>query len=722
MSVYAQSSGTSAPSATLAILIRAVLTTLLGTTSFLCATTTAIAAAAEAPAENAASAKQGVAQPFTVDDLVRLKRLGDPQVSPDGHYVAYVLRELDVDANKMRSDIWLLDLTQKDAQPRRLTADPANDSSPRWAPDSRTLYFLSTRGGGSQVWRIRTDGGEAARVTSYPLDVGSLKVSPRGDLLALSMEVLPECNTLRCTKDKLDARAKDKATGRIYDKLFIRHWDTWSNGTRSHLFAARIGVDGMAGTPVDLSKALDADVPAKPFGDDGDFSFSPDGSSLVFSARIAGRGEPWSTNFDLFQVPVDGSAAPTDLTANNPAWDAQPVFLKNGDLAWLAMDRPGFEADRFHIMLKDGRTGAVRPLTLSWDRSVAQLGAMPDGRTLLATTEDLGQTALYAVDAKTGKPRKLVGTGEVAAYSAGKDQVVHTLANLGEPDDLYVTPIGGGASRRLTNVNASLLANRKLGEYEQFSFKGWNDETVYGYVVKPYGFEPGKRFPVAFVVHGGPQGSLQNIWNYRWNAQAFAGGGYGVVMIDFHGSTGYGQAFTDSISRDWGGKPLVDLQKGLEAALAKYNWLDGDRSCALGASYGGFMMNWIEGNWPDRFRCIVQHDGVFDQRMMYYSTEEMWFMEWENGGTQWEHPEAYEKFNPVDHVSKWKTPMLVVHGEQDFRIPYTQGIAAFTALQRRGIESKFLEFPDENHWVLKPANSVLWYHTVMSWLDAHLKH
>jgi dipeptidyl aminopeptidase/acylaminoacyl peptidase len=260
-----------------------------------------------------------------------------------------------------------------------------------------------------------------------------------------------------------------------------------------------------------------------------------------------------------------------------------------------------------------------------------------------------------------------------------------------------------------------------MSEFEQFSFKGWNDETVYGYVVKPYGFEPGRRFPVAFVVHGGPQVSFGSLWSYRWNAQTFAGGGYAVVMIDFHGSPGYGQAFTDSISRDWGGKPLIDLQKGLAAAIEKYPWLDGERACALGASYGGFMMNWIEGHWPDRFRCIVNHDGLFDQRMMYYATEELWFPEWEFGGPQYENPQAYEAVNPVDFVSKWKTPMLVIHGEQDLRIPYSEGIAAFTALQRRGIESKLLVFPDENHWVLKPANSVLWYHTVLNWLDAHLK-
>jgi dipeptidyl aminopeptidase/acylaminoacyl peptidase len=299
--------------------------------------------------------------------------------------------------------------------------------------------------------------------------------------------------------------------------------------------------------------------------------------------------------------------------------------------------------------------------------------------------------------------------------------VIYAHADLGGPDDLYSVSLKGGAPQRLTDANHDILGARSLSAFEQFSFKGWNDETVYGYVVKPYGFAPGKRYPLAFVVHGGPQASLQNLWTWRWNAQTFAGDGYAVVMIDFHGTPGYGQAFTDSISRDWGGKPLVDLQKGLAAALQKYPWIDGERACALGASYGGFMMNWIEGNWPDRFRCIVNHDGVFDQRMMYYSTEELWFNEWEFGGPYYQSPQGYEQFNPASFVSKWRTPMLVVHGEQDFRIPYSQGLGAFTALQRRGIESRLLVFPDENHWVLKPANSVLWYHTVLGWLDEHLK-
>ena len=666
-------------------------------------------------------AQAAAGAPFTVEDLVVLKRVGDPQVSPDGHHVAYVQRETDLQADKAHTSLWLLDLTRPGSAPLRLTDGKANDSSPRWASDSGALYFLSERSGRSQVWRLALASGAARRVTDYPLEVGSLKVSPRGDMLALSMAVFPDCSDLACTRDRLDAKEKDKASGRIYDRMFVRHWDSWSDGTRSHLFSARLGADGAAGVPVDVSKGFDADIPRKPFGGDEDYAFSPDGATLVFSTRIAGRSEPWSTNFDLYQVPVDGSSAPVNLTATNPADDAQPVFLPNGDLAWLAQDRPGFESDRYHVMLRSARGGALRALTASWDRSVGRLGVAGDGRHLLAAVDDLGQHALYSIDLKTGTPLRLIGNGEVADFSPARTAVVISLGGLAGPADLYSVPARGGAPTRLTDVNHELMSARRLSDFEQFNFKGWNDETVYGYVMKPYGYEPGKRFPVAFIVHGGPQGSMGNEWHYRWNMQVFAGQGYAVVGVDFHGSTGYGQAFTDSISRDWGGKPLVDLQKGLAAALERYPWLDGERVCALGASYGGFMMNWIEGNWPDRFRCIVSHDGVLDQRMMYYATEELWFPEWEMAGSYYDAPQLYEKFNPVNFVSKWRTPMLVIHGEQDFRIPYSQGLGVFSALQRRGIESRLLVFPNENHWVLKPADSTQWHHAVFEWLDAHLK-
>ena len=671
-------------------------------------------AAAALPAAHAAA-------PFTIEDLVRIKRLSDPQVAPDGHSVAFVLRETDLDANRGRRALWLLDLKSTGAAPRRLTQDSADDWSPRWADGGRTLYFLSTRSGSAQVWRLSLQGGDAAQVTHYPLAVDTLKVAPASDRIAISMNVLPQCAELECTQTRLAGAGRPKASGQLYERLFVRHWDAWSDATRSHLFTARIAGDGRAEMPIDVSGKLDGDVPSKPFGDDADFAFSPDGRALVFSIRIAGRTEPWSTNFDLYEVPADGSAAPRNLTADNPAWDAQPVFLKNGDLAYLAMDRPGLEADKFHIVIRDARSGARRPLTAQWDRSVDALRSTPDGRTLLASVDDQGQHALYAIDATTGKPRVLVHTGQVSEFAAAGEAVIFAWANLGAPADLYAVGLAGNAPRRLTEVNAELLGQRALGEFEQFSFPGWNDETVRGYVVKPYGFDAGKRFPVAFIVHGGPQAAFGNEWSYRWNPQVFAGAGYAAVFVEFHGTPGYGQAFTDSISGDWGGKPLEDLQKGLAAAIARYPWLDATKVCALGASYGGFMIDWIAGKWPDRFRCLVNHDGVFEQRSMYYSTEELWFPEHEFGGPYYEAEHNYERFNPAEFVAAWRTPMLVVHGGLDYRVPLAQGLGTFTALQRRGIESKLLYFPDENHWVLKPQNSILWYQTVLGWLDAHLR-
>jgi dipeptidyl aminopeptidase/acylaminoacyl peptidase len=667
------------------------------------------------------------AKGLTADDLVRLARVSDPQVSPDGRRVAYTLRETDLDANRGRTDLWVLELGaaagsgtagKTGAAPRRLTQHLASDSAPRWAADGRGLYFLSSRGGSSQIWYLALAGGEPQQVTTLPLDVGSFEVSPRGDRLAVSMEVFADCVDLQCSVDRLAARDKHKASGLIYDQLFVRHWDTWKDGRLSQLFTLPIAADGKAGKPVNVSRVVRADVPSKPFGGDEDYAFSRDGARIVFSARLSGRSEPWSTNFDLYEVAADGSDAPRNLTADNPAWDAQPVFLANGDLAWLAMTRPGFEADRFKVMLRSARDGKVRPLTGDWDRSVSHLGTSFDGKRLLATADDIGQVALFDIDPATGVRSRLVGEGQVQAFAPAAEGIVIAWASLGSPPDLHLA-VRGQTPARLTSVNAALLGARTLGASEQFSFAGADGAKVHGYVVKPQGWIPGKKYPIAFIVHGGPQVSFANHWSWRWNPQVYAGAGYGVVFIDFHGSPGYGQAFTDSISQDWGGKPLVDLQKGLDAALARYDWLDGTRACSLGASYGGFMQNWIAGNWPDRFKCIVNHAGIFDQRTMYYTTEELWFNEWENGGPYYANPQVHEKFNPADHVTKWKTPMLVIHGALDYRVPYSQGLATFTALQRQGVESRFVFFPDENHWILKPANSLLWHTEVIGWLDKH---
>ena len=684
---------------------------------------TLVALAAASLLSQPAMAQTGAAalQPFTPDDLVRMKRITDPRVSPDGKHVVFVMRETDIEANRGRTDLWLLELADPTLIARRITQNSANDSSPRWSPDGRAIYFISSRSGSAQVWRISLEGGEAQQVTDYPVDVGTLKVAPSGERLALTLEVLPDCADLKCSADALAAKQKGMATGRIYDELFVRQWDTWRNGTHSNLFTATIGADGKAGVPVNLSGKIRANIPSKPNGGDEEYAFSRDGKRIVFSARLADRSEAWSTNYDLYEVAADGTGALRNLTADNPAWDTQPVFLANGDLAYLAMQRAGFEADRFQVMIRDARSGARRSLTGSWDRSVSHLGASADGRRLLATADDIGQLALFSVDPVSGKPTRIVGQGQVAEFSAAPGGVVISWASLAAPAELFLARSAAEPPRRLTSVNAELLQQRNMARFEQFSFKGANDATVYGYVMKPAGFAADRKYPIAFLVHGGPQVSFQNQWSWRWNAQAYAGRGYAVVFIDFHGSPGYGQAFTDSISQDWGGKPFVDLQQGLAAALEKYNWLDGDRACSLGASYGGFMQNWIAGNWPDRFRCIVNHAGIFDARSMYYTTEELWFTEWENGGPYFDNPAMHEKFNPAALVKNWRTPMLVTHGEKDFRVPYSQGLATFTALQRRGIPSKLLVFPDENHWVLKPANSLLWHQTVLDWLDQYLK-
>jgi dipeptidyl aminopeptidase/acylaminoacyl peptidase len=371
-------------------------------------------------------------------------------------------------------------------------------------------------------------------------------------------------------------------------------------------------------------------------------------------------------------------------------------------------------------MIKDLESGSSRKLASEWDYSPSSIVFSNDGASLYVSAQDQGNKALWRIDIASGKPRKLVALGNVNGFDAGARSVVFAKDDLKTPSEIFALDDGASEPRQLTHFSTPQLQDVEMGDYEQFSFTGAGQETVYGYVVKPAGFKKGKQYPVAFLIHGGPQGSFGNHFHYRWNPQTYAGQGFAAVFIDFHGSTGYGQAFTDSISGDWGGKPLTDLQLGLAAALDKYKFLDGEKICGLGASYGGFMVNWIAGNWPERFNCLVNHDGVFDQRMMYYSTEELWFPEWENSGPYFEQADNYEKYNPVNYVDRWQTPMLVIHGQLDYRIPVTQGIAAFTALQRRGIASKFLYFPDENHWVLKPRNSVQWHTEVNQWLHRYL--
>ena len=670
---------------------------------------------AEAPAAPPAASAQDL-NTFTWQDMIALNRLGDPQVSPDGRRVFYSVTATDVDANRRSGALFMMDLNEP-GEPVRLAINEGGANTARWGSDGN-LYFLSGRSGSSQVWRAAADGTGPVQVTNLPLDVNAYRLSPQADKVVVSLAVFPDCADLACTVDRTKAVADDPATGQVYDRMFVRHWDAWNDGTQNHLFV--INADG-SGEPVHVTRGFDGDTPSKPFGDESEFTFAPDGESVVFSAREAGESEPWSTNFDLYQVAVAQPGQLTNLTDDNDAWDTGPVFSPDGrTMAWRAMARPGFEADKYGIFLRDMETGRIRQIAANWDRSADTLQWSRDGRTLYTTAGDVGQTRIFAIDVTSGSVVPITGEGHVSAFQQTPSGFVFAQDTLTRPSELFVKTFRGREMpRRITNVNPS-LDNETFGEPEQFSFAGWNGETVHGYVIKPAGYVEGRQYPVAFLIHGGPQGSFGNSWSYRWNPSTYAGAGYAVVMIDFHGSTGYGQAFTDSISQHWGDRPLEDLQKGWAFAQERYPFLDGDNACALGASYGGYMVNWIAGNWPGEFKCLVNHDGVFDTFGMGYSTEELWFTEWENGGTPYDNPRGYQEFNPANHVRNWRDPMLVIQGDRDFRIPTAQSLSTFTALQRRGIESRLVVFPDENHWVLKPANSRQWHTEVFGWLDQHL--
>jgi dipeptidyl aminopeptidase/acylaminoacyl peptidase len=663
--------------------------------------------------------------PFTAHDLWAMERVSSLAVSPDGEHAVFALSTTDLEADRRRSDLWVMRADGHDL--RRLTSHPENDVNPVWAADSRSVYFLSPRGGSYQVWRIRLDGGEAEQVTDLPLDVGNLLLSPHGKHMAFSLEVYPDCPDLDCTVERLAEVEARPYSGLTYDRIFVRHWDTWKDGRRNHVFVMPLDADGAA--PVDVTANMDADAPTKPWGGPEEVAFTPDGKGIVFTAKDVGASEPWSTDYDLYVAPIDGSRPPVCLTEDNEAWDTAPVFSPDGKtLAYLAMQVPQYESDRYRIVLRDWsseggawKAGPARWFSEDWDRSARSIVWSPTGKTIYTHADNLGQRSLFSLTVKDGEARTIVRQGTVRGFGLSGGRILYTLDHLRSPVEIYSVKTNGQDGRRLTHFNDERLAAAQMGEPEQFTFVGAGGDEVYAYVVKPVDFDPAQKYPIAFLIHGGPQGSFGNDFHYRWNPQAYTGAGYAAVMVDFHGSVGYGQAFCDAINDDYGGKPLEDLQKGLAAAIERYPWLDGDRVCALGASYGGYMINWIAGNWPDRFRCLVNHDGVFDSRFDYFATEELWFPEYDLRGTPWINPESYEKHNPINFVANWKTPMLVIHGALDYRVPYTQGLAAFNALQRQGIPSKLLFFPDENHWVLSPHNGIHWHDTVIDWIDQWTK-
>ena len=656
----------------------------------------------------------GVARPFTAKDLATLDRVGDPQLSPDGRYLVYTVRATDWEANKGVISLWLLDNRAPGLGPRKLAVSAKGTSQPRWSADGRSVYFLSSRAGSAQIWRTDTDGVDATPVTSLPLDVASYRVTPGGRTLVVALDVYPDCDDLACSRTRVATQRANPVSAQAYDTLPFVVWDAWRAETRSELFALALDATGAAaGAPTRLMKGLAAEAPAKPFGDDSGYSVSA--SEVVFSALPPGAAQGVDNATRLYRAPLDGSRAPELISPPELAAYGGPVLSPDGGrLAFLAQKGAAGSDVRAAVWVQDRKTGAVRQVDPGYDRSVNRVAWSADGRTLYASAEDTGEVRLISIDVAAGKVTPLTSGGQVSGFAVGGGRVIYARDGLDGPGDLY--ELGRGAPRRLTAANAERLKDVELSPFEAFTFAGWNGEPVHGYVMKPKGYREGARYPVAFLIHGGPHGSFGDAWSYRWNPQVWAGLGYGVVMVDFHGSSGYGEAFAHSIVGHWGDRPLEDLQKGWAAALATHRWLDGSRACALGGSYGGYMVAWIAGAWNTPWKCLVDHDGILDTRSMALSTDIPGFSEYETGGFAWSATEAYERFNPLTRIGEWRAPLLVIHGGRDYRVPLDQGLAAFTAAQRKGVPSRLVYFPDENHWVLKPRNSVEWYREVGAWM------
>lgn len=677
---------------------------------------------------------------MTARDLITMPRLGTPSVSPDGRLALVPVTETDPASYQRSTGWWLRVLDNPRAKPVKVTGiDGAGDV--RFGADG-WIYFLADgakregKDATSQVWRTRiaADGTASGKtqVSDFAIGVSGFALAPRGDRIAVWADIARDCTSFGCPQTDGKAHLPGPGTGRHYtaDAGFVRHWDSWETpGTHARVFAFAMA-DGRvtgAGVPADgpaNAAVLTGDTPTKPFGGNEDVVWSADGKSLFFVAREADRTEPLSTNLDIWRSDLSGGA-PVNLTAANPATDALPTPSPDGQyLAYVAMARAGYEADRQVVHLRDLGTGTVTALTAKWDRSAGSLAWTPDSRFLIATAQDVLDTPAFRIDPRLGAVERLDLVPGNEAHIANvvplsSDRLLFTRDAIAAPAELYLAR-GGAPARRLTDAAASRIAALAPVTTTRFKFAGADNAQVWGQITKPANVTG--PLPAILYVHGGPQGSFNDAWSNRWNPRVLASQGYAVVSIDFHGSTGYGQAFTDSIRNDWGGKPLEDLKKGFAAALAQDKQIDGSRACAMGASYGGYMMNWIQSEWPDRFKCLVNHNGVFDQRAMAYETEEQWFIQWEHGGKAYhEDPAAYERWNPASRVAAWQTPMLVVLGERDFRIPYSQGLGAFTALQLKGVPAELLVFPDENHWVLKPKNSLQWHDTVFTWLARWLK-
>ena len=666
----------------------------------------ALSANAQAPAKH----------PLTFDDLIKLHRISSPEVSPDGKWVAYGISTPDMEANRGVSNIWTVSTSGGDAI--QLTQS-GKDSAPSWSPDGKTLAFLSGRDGTSQVYVISMEGGEAKKLTTLSTGADMFKWSPDGKSIAFTSGVYVDCKDDACNKQRDEEKEKSKVKAHVAEHLLYRHWDHWSEGKRSHLF-----IQATEGTSAarDLTAEADYDVPPDERGGGADINFSPDSKEICYTA-VTDKMEAISTNADLFVVQLAGSESKRITT--NQGFDGNPVYSPDGKyIAYHAQMTAGYEADRWQVMLYNREAGQSESISANFDRSANDLAWSPDSKTIYFLAENETLQPIYAMEPRAGAtPKKLLdGYNSAYSFSADGKILVAERTSLTMPAELFVTAADGSGLKQLTHENDAILASVEMNAPETFWFEGAEGTKVQAMIIRPPQSVATKKYPMLVLLHGGPQTMWTNAWGYRWNAQVFSGAGYVTLMINRRGSTGYGQKFTDQITADWGGRAYVDVMKGIDATIAKYPFIDKTKMAAAGGSYGGYMADWLATH-TDRFKAIVSHAGVYDKVSMY-ATEELWFEEHDSQGTPWAAPENYKKWSPSTYAAdlgKYKTPTLVVAGERDYRVPYTQSLEFFSALQRQGVPSKLVVFPDEGHWVLKPQNSQFWYKTFLDWLAEYVK-
>jgi dipeptidyl aminopeptidase/acylaminoacyl peptidase len=656
---------------------------------------------------------------MTFHDLIAMHRVSDPQISPDGKWVAYTVATPNYEANRLDKNIWIASVTG-DEPPRAIIASAASERA-RWSPDGTRLLVLTSRNGSTELWVQPSDGSSAPRVATFSGEVDNEIWSPDGKSIVFTSRVYPDCKDEACNRARDADKNRSKVKARTYDRLLYRHWNAWSDGKRSHLFVMEANA---IGAYRDLTPGADYDVP--PFSLDGAeaIGFAPDSQEICFTANTD-KNEATSTNGDLFTVPISGATSPKRITTN-PGDDWGPAYSPDGKwIAYRAQLQPGYESDRWRLMLYDRASGKITNFTENFDRNVNSPEWSADSKTIYFQTEEKAQLPIYSVSiTPESTPKVVLGDSSNPEFSLSRDgrTIVFTRSTMAMPAEVFAANSDGSDVRQLTHMNGPLLVQLDLPQVEPFWFEGAEKTQVEGLLLRPPHFDPTKKYPLLLVIHGGPQGEWDDDWGYRWNPEVMAAPGYVALMINPRGSFGYGHKFTEQISRDWGGKVYEDLMKGVDAAIAKYPFIDSSRMAAAGGSYGGYMVDWIATH-TGRFKCLISHAGPWDQFSMY-ATEELWFPEWEMGGTPWDHPELYRKWSASEYagaLGKFKTPTLVIAGELDFRVPYTQSLEFFSALQRQGVPSKLMVFPDEGHWVLKPQNSELWYNTFLGWLDKYLK-